>query len=229
MSSKYVYTDDMETRMKDVFSNGIDEAKIQTLVEEFDFPRRSVTAKARKLGFTVPKKQGEPPKFDEQETADLVELLNTNKGALTAEDIASQFVGGKFNARQITGKALSLEMTGHIKPAEKKVTPKTYTDAEEAVIRKMVGNNAYLEEIADELGKAVNSVRGKLLSMELKAPQKHKKDTKKDAYEDIESLAADKTVVELAEHFGKTERGVKTVLARRRVKAKDYTPKTIED
>ncbi len=228
MSSKYVYTDDMETRMKDVFANGIDEGKIQSLVEEFDFPRRSVTAKARKLGFTVPKKQGEPPKFDEQETADLVELLETKKGSLTAEEIASQFVGGKFNARQITGKALSLEMTGHIKPAEKKVTPKTYTDAEEDVIRKMVANNAYLEDIADELGKALNSVRGKLLSMELKATQRDKKDTKKDAYEHIETLAANKTVSELAEHFGKTERGVKTVLARRRVEAKDYKPKTIE-
>ena len=90
MSSKYVYTDDMEARMKDVFSDGIDEDKIQSLVEEFEFPRRSVTAKARKLGFTVPKKAGEPPKFDEQETADLVELLEANEGSLTAEEIAQQ-------------------------------------------------------------------------------------------------------------------------------------------
>lgn len=229
MSSKYVYTDEMEARMHDVFANGIDEDKIQSLVDEFEFPRRSVTAKARKLGFTVPKKAGEPPKFDEEETANLVELLNDNKGELTAENIAAQFEDGKFNARQITGKALSLEMTGHIKPAVKKVTPKTYTDDEEVTIRQMVGDNAFLEEIADALGKAVNSVRGKLLSMELKAPQKNKKDTKKDAYEGIEAMAVDNTVAELAEHFSKTERGVKTVLARRRVKAKDYSPKTIED
>jgi len=229
MSNKYVYTDEMEARMHSVFANGIDEGKIQSLVDEFEFPRRSVTAKARKLGFTVPKKAGEPHKFNEQETADLVELLDDNKGELTAEEIATQFADGKFTSRQITGKALSLEKTGHIKPAEKKVTPKTYTNEEEATIRKMVGDSAYLEEIADALGKAINSVRGKLLSMELKAPQKNKKDTKKDAYDGIEAMAGEKTVAELAEHFGKTERGVKTVLARRRVKSKDYSPKTIEE
>ena len=94
-------------------------------------------------------------------------------------------------------KALSLEMTQHIKPAEKKVAPKSYTAEEEALIRQLVENGAHLEDIAAKLNKPVNSVRGKLLSMELKAPQRDKKATKTDPYEGIEEMA-DKTVAEIA-------------------------------
>ena len=37
------------------------------------------------------------------------------------------------------------------------------------------------------------------------------------------------TVEQIAEHFGKTGRGVKTVLTRRGLSCADYTPKTVED
>jgi hypothetical protein len=88
----------------------------------------------------------------------------------------------------------------------------------------MVEEGAYLEDIAARLNKPVNSVRGKLLSMELKAPQRDKKATKTDPYEGIEDMA-DKTVAEIAAHFGKTERGVRTVLTRRKMACADYQPK----
>ena len=39
----------------------------------------------------------------------------------------------------------------------------------------MVEGGSYLEEIADAMGRSVNSIRGKLLSMGLKAPQRDKK------------------------------------------------------
>jgi hypothetical protein len=85
-----------------------------------------------------------------------------------------------------------------------------------------------LEDIAEALGKSVNSVRGKLLSMQLKAPQRDKKTTKSDSYDGIEGLAASMSVAELADHFDKSERGVKTVLTRRGISATDYTPKAME-
>ena len=118
-------------------------------------------------------------------------------------------------------------MTQHIKPAEKKVTPKTYTADEESTISAMVEGGSYLEEIADSVGKTVASVRGKLLSMGLKAPQRDKKASKSDPYEGIDGMI-DQTVEQLAEHFGKTVRGVKTVLTRRGLSAADYTPKSAE-
>lgn len=228
MSSKYEYTEEMVERMSEVCKAGVDETKIELLCNEFNYPRRSVTAKLRKEGFDVPKKPGEAPKFSPEQTEALRSFLEDNSGDYTAEEISADHFP-EFTARQITGKALSLEMTHHIKPAERKVTPKTYTEEQEATIAKMVSKGAFLEDIADAVGKPVNSVRGKLLSMQLKAPQKNKKESTKDAYEGIEELAASKTVEELAEHFDKTTRGVKTVLARRRLECKDYRPKTLDD
>lgn len=222
--SKFEYTDEMVARMQSLCSNGVTEEVVEAICTEFEFPRRSVTAKLRKLGYDVPKKPGAAPIFSTEETESLKQFLVAHSGQHTAEEIATKFGDGKFNARQINGKALSLEMTQHIKPAEKKVTPKSYSVEEEALVRKMVEEGAYLEDIAARLNKPVNSVRGKLLSMELKAPQRDKKATKTDPYEGIEDMA-DKTVAEIAAHFGKTERGVRTVLTRRKMACADYQPK----
>lgn len=225
--SKFEYTDEMVARMNSAAESGVTEELVQELVEEFGFPRRSVTAKLRKLGHDVPKQQNAPV-FSPEETAELKSFLEANEGVYTAEEIASQFADGKFNQRQINGKALSLEMTGYIKPAEKKETPKTYTPEQEAQISELVESGSFIEDIAEALGKSVQSIRGKLLSMGLKAPQRDKKTARSDAYEGIEDMAANMTVAELAEHFGKTERGVKTVLTRRGIAAKDHEPKAKE-
>ena len=225
--SKFDYTDEMVARMESAASSEVNEALIQELCDEFEFPRRSVTAKLRKLGFEVPKKPGAAPVFSAEETEALSSFLSDNSGVHTAEEIAETFADGQFTARQINGKALSLEMTQHIKPAEKKVTPKTYTADEESIISSMVEGESYLEEIAEAVGKTVASVRGKLLSMGLKAPQRDKKASKSDPYEGIDGLT-DQTVEQLADHFGKTVRGVKTVLTRRGLSAADYTPKSAE-
>ena len=222
--SKFEYTEDMVTRMHDVAGSGVTEEIIESLMDEFDFPRRSVTAKLRKLGYDVPKKPGAAPVFSAEETDELSSFLEENSGNLTAEEISQQFAGGKFTARQINGKALSLEMTGHVKPAEKKVTPRTYSEDEESKISEMVEGGSYLEEIADAMGRSVNSIRGKLHTMGLKAPQRDKKDSKADPYAGIEDML-DQTVEEIAEAFDKTVRGVKTVLTRRGLACADYTPK----
>jgi len=226
--SKFEYTDEMVTRMNDVCAGGVTEDVIESLCDEFEFPRRSVTAKLRKLGYDVPKKPGAAPVFTADETDALAAYLEASSGSKTAEEIAADFMEGKFTARQINGKALSLEMTSHIKPAEKKVTPKTYSAEEEAKIAAMVEDGAFLEDIADAVGKTANSVRGKLLSMGLKAPQRDKKGAKADPYEGIEDML-DQTVEQIAENFDKTVRGVKTVLTRRGLSCADYTPKTAEE
>jgi hypothetical protein len=225
--SKFEYTDEMVARMHDVAKSEITEQSIEDLMTEFDFPRRSVTAKLRKLGYDVPKKPGAAPIFSADETAALSEYLNDNSGELTAEEIAEHFSGvwgREVTARQINGKALSMELTGSIKPAEKKVAPRSYTEAEEAQIASLVAAGKFLEDIAEAVGRPVNSVRGKLLSMSLKAPQRDKKATKSDPYEGIEDML-DKSVEEIATAFDKTVRGVKTVLTRRGLSCADYTPK----
>lgn len=227
--AKFEYTEDMENAMVAKAANGINEELIESLCEEFGFPRRSVTAKLRKLGLEVPAKPKAQPVFSAEETEELRSFLTQNAGVYTAEEIAEAFADGKFNARQINGKVMSLELTKAVKPAEAKVAPKTYTPEQEAKIEAMVSAGAYIEEIAEAVGKTVPQVRGKLLSMKLSAPQKDKKETKTDAYEGIETLATTMTVAELAAHFGKTERGVKTVLSRRNLSAKDYEPKSAKE
>ena len=226
--SKFEYTDEMVTAMHDVASSGVTEDVIESLMDDFDFPRRSVTAKLRKLGYEVPKKPGAAPVFSPEETEALSDYLGENSGSFTAEEIAASFADGKFTARQINGKALSLEMTSHVKPAEKKVTPRTYTEEQEAQIEEMVEGGKYLEEIAEAVDRSVNFVRGKLLSMGLKAAQRDKKTSKSDPYEGIEDLL-DQTVEEIADHFDKTVRGVKTVLTRRGLACADYTPKSVAE
>ncbi len=225
--SKFEYTDDMVDAMHTAAASGVTEDIIESLMADFDFPRRSVTAKLRKLGYDVPKKPGAAPVFSAEETDALSSFLQENSGNLTAEEISQQFADGKFTARQINGKALSLEMTSHVKPAEKKVTPRTYSEDDEAIISDMVDNGAYLEEIADKIGRTPNSIRGKLLSMGLKAPQRDKKTSKSDPYEGIEDML-DQSVEDIASHFDKTVRGVKTVLTRRGLACADYTPKAVQ-
>lgn len=224
--SKYEYTDEMVANIRAVLDSGLTEENIQKLVDELGYPRRSVTAKARKLGYEdLPSKPKDAPTFSAEETAALVEFLNSNSGELTAEQIAASFNDGKFTARQINGKALSLELTSAIKPADKKVAPKSFTDEEEATVRSLAESGAFIEDIASAVGKEVAQVRGKLLSMKLSAPQKNKAEGKADAYEGIAEFAKTETVAQLAARYGKTDRGVKTVLTRRGVSATDYTPK----
>ena len=227
MANKYVYTEEMESRMQEVAADGVTEEKIVALCEEFEFPRRSVTAKLRKMDFEVPKKTTESV-FSEDETEELRSFLESNDGEFTSVEVAEKVAGGKFTPKQISGKAMAMQLTANIKPAEKKVAVKTYTDEEEETVRSMATDGSYIEEIAESVGKTVASVRGKLLSMKLTAPTRDKKATSADAYAGIEDVAGEMSVVELAEKFGKTERGVKTVLSRRKIACADYTPKSLE-
>ena len=228
--SNYKYTDEMIARMKDVCSSGANEEKIAALVTEFGFNRRSVAAKLRSLEIEVPSKV-EAPKFTADETDAFRSFVTSNSGILNAEEISKGFMSGKFSSRQVMGKALALELTGHVKKTEKTTKPKTYTEAEEAKITSLVNSGKYLEEIAEAVGKTVNSVRGKLLSMDLKAPQKNKKTpTEGGSYPGLSEIAATMTVEELVAYYEKTKpgttaRGVKTALSRRQVAAKNYEPK----
>lgn len=230
--SNFKYTDEIVARMKELAAGGVTDEVIKSLEAEIGFPRRSITAKLRSLDFSVPTKKDEPV-FSAEETAALRSFLESNNGNLTAAEVASQFMGGKFTDRQIRGKALALELTNNLKKTPPKEKPKSYSADEESLIAKLVNEGKYLEDIAAALNKPVNSIRGKLLSMELKAPQKNKKaPTEGGSYPGLEDIAGDMTVAELVAHYNegnegtpKTERGVKTALSRRGVDAKDYTSK----
>ena len=121
-----------------------------------------------------------------------------------------------------------MELTGHVKPAPKVESVKTYTDAEEVVFVDLVNGGSFVEEIAEALGKSVNSVRGKALSLlraELITAIPKQKETKgaskADPLADLGDVSG-LTVEEIATAIDKTARGVKTMLTRRGLVASDY-------
>ena len=58
-----------------------------------------------------------------------------------------------------------MELTDHVKPAPKVESVRTYTPEEEATFISMVNDGAFVEAIAEALGRSVNSIRGKALSL----------------------------------------------------------------
>ena len=116
-------------------------------------------------------------------------------------------------AKSIQGKILSMQLTSHVKPAPKMESVKTYSDDEETTFINMVNDGA-VEAIAESLGRSVNSIRGKALSLlragEINAIPKQenvKGNGKADVLADLDISGM--SVEEIADEVGKTVRGVK--------------------
>lgn len=205
----------------------VTKATVARLAEELETSPRSVSSKLRKLGHEVELASAAPKAFSEDEADELRDFVEGHDGEYTYAEIAANFGGGKFNARQIQGKILAMELTGSVKPTPRPETTKTYTDEEQAQVVEMVNDGKFVEEIADALGKTVASIRGKALSLlreELITEMPKQRDVKGQAPDSFEALGdvSALTVAEISEKTGKTERGVKTMLTRRGVTAKDY-------
>jgi len=154
-------------------------------------------------------------------------FVEANSGDYTYAQIAEHFEDGEFSAKSIQGKILSMELTDHVKPAPKVEAVRTYSEAEEAQFVAMVQEGAFVEAIAEALGRSVNSVRGKALSLlrsghidAIPRQETTKGAAKQDPLAELD--VADMTVEAIAEAIGKTARGVKTMLTRRGLSAADY-------
>lgn len=204
----------------------ISQATVEEAAERLGTTVRSVASKLRKEGYTVETVASAPSKtFSEGEEAALRVFLEDNAGSFTFTDIAQAFAGGKFTAKQIQGKVLSMELTGLVKPAEKKVYERTYSDAEEETFISMANAGEKLEAIAEALGRNVKSARGKALSLYRQEkiaaiPASDHVAKNVDPFEDLD--VSGMTVAAIAEKIGRTERGVKTMLTRRGLTAEDY-------
>jgi hypothetical protein len=205
-------------------------ARVEAAAEALEVSTRSVAAKLRQLDREVASMAKEKTSaFTADEGQDLADFVNSNAGALTYKEIAENFAGGKFTAKQIQGKLLALELTGSVKPTEKIEAARTYTEAEEAKFIKMADSGSFIEEIAEALGKTVASVRGKALSLTRKGQiakipaqkESHAKD-QVDAVVALGDKIAEMTVAEIAAAVNKTERGLKTLLTRRGINVADY-------
>ena len=206
----------------------ISQGTVASAAEHLETSTRSVSSKLRKMGFDVELASASASKsFSDEQEATLAAFVTDNSGSYTYAEIASNFEGGSFSAKSIQGKILSMELTSHVKPAPKVETVRTYTPEEEGTFVSMVNDGSFVEEIADALGKSVNSIRGKALSLlrsgEINAITKQKEtkgSSKADVLADVD--VASHTVEEIADQIGKTVRGVKTMLTRRGLQCSDY-------
>ena len=206
-------------------------ATVDKIAENLGYTGNSVASKLRKLGYEVASRAKTVTKtFTDKEAEELKAFVTKNNGKLTYAEIAASFANGKFSTKQIQGKLLSMELTGpeHVKPTEKVETPKTYTDAEEATLLQMVNAGAFVEDIAQKLGKTIPSIRGKVLSLlkqhpDLKMPKQRQSYAQK-VSDGLESLGdvSELTVEEIAEKLDKSPRGVKVMLTNRGISCANY-------
>ena len=207
----------------------ISQATVADAASQLETSTRSISSKLRKMGYEVELASASSSRaFSESQEATLATFVQDNSGEYTYAQIAENFEGGAFTAKSIQGKILSMELTGHVKPAPKVEAVRTYSEDEETTFIEMVNDGAFVEAIADALDRSVNSVRGKALSLlrsgdiDAIPRQEHTKGlAKEDPLADLGDISG-MTVEEIAEAIGKTARGVKTMLTRRGLVAEDY-------
>ena len=224
------WTDERTQSLVDFVGDGpVSQAQVAEAADMLETSTRSVSSKLRKMGYDVELASASASKsFSEEQEATLRNFVTDNSGSYTYAEIASNFEGGNFSAKSIQGKILSMELTEHVKPAPKVESVRTYSPEEESTFISMVNDGAFVEAIADAMGRSVNSVRGKALSLlrsgdiDAIPRQEHTKgSTKEDPLADLGDISG-MTVEEIAEAIGKTARGVKTMLTRRGLIAEDY-------
>ena len=207
----------------------ISQATVADAASQLETSTRSISSKLRKMGYEVELASASTSRaFSEAQEATLATFVQDNSGEYTYAQIAENFEGGAFTAKSIQGKILSMELTGHVKPAPKVEAVRTYSEDEETTFIEMVNDGAFVEAIAEALDRSVNSVRGKALSLlrsgdiDAIPRQEHTKGSaKSDPLADLGDVS-DMTVEAIAETIGKTARGVKTMLTRRGLTASDY-------
>jgi hypothetical protein len=224
------WTDERTQQLTDFVGSEspVSQATVANAADELETSVRSVSSKLRKMGFDVELASASQSKaFSDEQESTLSNFVQDNSGSYTYAEIAENFEGGAFSAKSIQGKILSMQLTEHVKPAPKVETVKTYSEDEESQFISLVNDGAFIEDIAEALGRSVNSIRGKALSLlragEINAipKQEHTKGSSKaDPLADVEIDGM--TVEEIADQIGKTVRGVKTMLTRRGLQCADY-------
>jgi|TARA_B110000977_G_scaffold201392_1_gene295778 hypothetical protein len=207
----------------------ITQATVAEAADQLETSTRSISSKLRKMGFDVElASAGAGRAFSDAQEATLSAFVADNSGEYTYAEIAGHFEDGAFSAKSIQGKILSMELTGHVKPAPKVEAVRTYSPEEEVTFVGMVQDGAFVEAIAEALDRTVNSVRGKALSLlrsgdidAIPRQETTKGANKEDPLATISNIG-DMTVEAIAESIGKTARGVKTMLTRRGITAADY-------
>ena len=225
------WTDERTSALTD-FVGGespVSQATVAEAAANLETSTRSISSKLRKMGHDVELASASATRaFSDAQEATLSAFVSDNSGEYTYAEIAGHFEDGAFSPKSIQGKILSMELTDHVKPAPKVEAVRTYSPDEEVTFVEMVNNGAFVEAIAAELDRSVNSVRGKALSLlrsgdidAIPRQETTKGASKEDPLAELTDIGS-MGVEDIAEAIGKTARGVKTMLTRRGLSAADY-------
>jgi DNA-binding NarL/FixJ family response regulator len=225
------WTDERTSALTDFVGDEspVSQATVAEAAVELETSTRSISSKLRKMGHEVELASASATRaFSDAQEATLSAFVSDNSGEYTYAEIAGHFEDGAFSPKSIQGKILSMELTDHVKPAPKVEAVRTYSPAEEVTFVSMVQDGAFVEAIAAELDRSVNSVRGKALSLlrsgdidAIPRQETTKGASKEDPLAELTDIGT-MGVEDIAEAIGKTARGVKTMLTRRGISAADY-------
>lgn len=225
------WTDERTSALTDFVGDEspVSQATVAEAAAELETSTRSISSKPRKMGHDVELASASATRaFSDAQEATLSAFVSDNSGEYTYAEIAGHFEDGAFSPKSIQGKILSMELTDHVKPAPKVEAVRTYSPDEEVTFVEMVNNGAFVEAIAAELDRSVNSVRGKALSLlrsgdidAIPRQETTKGASKEDPLAELTDIGS-MGVEDIAEAIGKTARGVKTMLTRRGLSAADY-------
>ena len=128
----------------------ISQGTVASAAEHLETSTRSVSSKLRKMGFDVELASASASRaFTDAQEATLASFVSDNSGQYTYAEIAGLFEDGAFSPKSIQGKILSMELTGHVKPAPKVEAVRTYSPEEEATFVSLVNDGAFVEAIAE--------------------------------------------------------------------------------
>lgn len=203
---------------------------VVTASELLEVSTRSISSKLRKMGHeVVSMAKDQTKKYSDAEEAELTKFLKTNKGKYTYGELADVVLkGNPRTAKQLQGKILSMELTDAVKATPVVEREKVYTEEQEMKLAGLLKKGGFIEDIADAMGKEVNSIRGKILSMSRTDDSivipKQRNYKSKETVDPIEALGdiSEMTVSAIAGKIDKSERGVKTMLTHRGLTCKDY-------
>ena len=225
------WTDERTSALTDFVGDEspVSQATVAEAAAQLETSTRSISSKLRKMGHDVELASASATRaFSDAQEATLSAFVSDNSGEYTYAEIAGHFEDGAFSPKSIQGKILSMELTDHVKPAPKVEAVRTYSPDEEVTFVNMVNDGAFVEAIAAELDRSVNSVRGKALSLlrsgdidAIPRQETTKGASKEDPLAELTDIGS-MGVEDIAEAIGKTARGVKTMLTRRGLSAADY-------
>lgn len=200
---------------------------VKEAAETLETTPLSVAAKLRKLGYNVESVSATRTKsFTDEQEATIRSVLESEPNKHTPADLSVILFGNEEKAKQVQGKVLSMDLSHLLMRVPPKVVVKKFTDEETDKIAELINSGAYLEDIAEAMGRDIKQIRGKALAMQRShgtafPPQRDKKTkTPVDPFDGLD--VASLTVEELAKELEKTERGIKTMLTYRELTAKDY-------